>query len=205
MGGGIAFAENTTFVINSVVHHLNLGGSDAVMVSDLQYGMTSNLCKRGAARPGGPQIVTVCLSHLLADRLPPGEWNLGLRFEEAVAGAYREAAESARKQGLDVKLVVLEQVLSAPSCVMPCAAPAEAVKAVFPAVWVCVDGAHAMGALPIDLAGDHELRQVMQMPRNTPLFFRLFRAPPPHPQPHPASFLPSRLPLPLHSPPPLSS
>ena len=120
--------------------------------------MTSKHCRRVSQRPGGPRVLTVDFLPLLLPEARKGEdpghdeLSLGGDFEERLVESYGQALRTAEREGLRVRLVILEHIVSMPSVVLPFASIASAVKEAFPDAWVCVDGAHAWGSVKLDLS-----------------------------------------------------
>ena len=142
----------------SIINHFAFQPTDAIIVHSRQYEMTSKHCRRVSQRPGGPRVLSVDFLPLMLPEERKGqnpkhdEWCLGEDFEEKLVESYREALRTAEREGLRVRLVILEHIVSMPSVVLPFASIAAAVKEAFPDAWVCVDGAHAWGSVRLDLS-----------------------------------------------------
>lgn len=163
ISGGVVFADNTTFLINSLLHHFNYVSADALLISTLSYGMTQKTCHRLSSRASGPAVLAVDFSNLLL--LMGNNMNnsgtttqdsyslrLGPDFTVKIVAAYRATLQQARQRGVNLRLAIIEHIVSTPSCVLPVAEIAAEVKSFFPEAWVVVDGAHSLGSLPLNLA-----------------------------------------------------
>ncbi len=124
------FVENATAGCNAVLRSRNFAAGDEIMLLDQAYGAVANTVRFVAERAGA-RIVTVALPFPDA---PP---------DTVVRGV--EAAITER-----TALAVLDHVTSPGALVLPVAAMVAACHAA--RVAVLVDGAHAPGQLPLDLA-----------------------------------------------------
>ena len=125
----LAFVENASAGVNSVLRSLEFGPGDEIVVTALGYPAVLNAARYTAERSGA-RLVTVSL-------------NLPIAGPDAIRSAVGTAL-SAR-----TRLAILDHVTSASACVMPLAALIEDCHSA--GVPVLVDGAHAPGMLPLEL------------------------------------------------------
>lgn len=127
-GDDLVFVDNTTTGVNTVLSSLDLREGDEILVTDRTYGAVANAA-RFVARRRGAAVRTVELPY----PVEPG----------AVLSAIA-AALSPR-----TRVAVVDHVTSESALVLPLAEIAAACRA--RGVLVLADGAHAPGALPLDL------------------------------------------------------
>jgi hypothetical protein len=138
ISGGVVFADNTTFLINSLLHHFNYVSYDALLISTQSYGMTQKTCHRLSSRAGGPAVLAVDFSQLLlltgnnmnSSGTTQGSYSLhlGPDFTMKMVAAYRATLQQARDRGVNLRLAVIEHLVSTPSCVLPIAEIATEIK-----------------------------------------------------------------------------
>lgn len=128
-GEDLVFVDNATAGVNAVLRSLELGAGDEILVTDHTYGAVANVAAF-AARRAGAAVRTVAL---------PFPWTDAGAFVRAVA----EAA------GPRTRVAVLDHITSSSALLLPVAEMAAACRARGAAV--LVDGAHAPGAVPLDL------------------------------------------------------
>jgi isopenicillin-N epimerase len=128
-GDDVVFVDNATSGVNTVLRAVPLSPGDEILVTDQAYGAVMNAARFVAARRGA----TVTVVDAPYPRFDPGE--LVDRLDRAI--------------GPRTRLLVVDHVTSATALVFPVAAIAERCRA--RGVAVLVDGAHAPGAIPIDV------------------------------------------------------
>jgi isopenicillin-N epimerase len=128
-GDGLAFVDNATTAINAVLRSLSLQPSDEILVHDQTYGGVARAAAI-IARERGATVATVALPFPARD--PAG-------YVAAVAGAITPRT----------RVALLDHVCSETALVLPLAAMAAACRA--RGVPVLVDGAHAPGAIELDI------------------------------------------------------
>jgi isopenicillin-N epimerase len=127
-GDDLVFVDNVTAGVNAVLRSMPLGAGDEMLVLDHAYGAVANVV-RFVARERGAVVRTVELPW------PPRSDAV----VKAVAGA----------MGPRTRLAVLDHVTSQSALVLPLAAMASACRA--RGVAVLADGAHAPGAIALDI------------------------------------------------------
>jgi isopenicillin-N epimerase len=125
----LVFVPNVTTGINAVLGSLPLGAGDEVVITDMAYGAIT-LTARAVCERSGAALQTVNLGYPIGDAA------------EVVDPIV--AALTAR-----TKLVVIDHVTARTALVLPVAAVAAACHA--RGVPVLVDGAHAPGAIPLEI------------------------------------------------------
>lgn len=128
-GDGLVFVDNATTAINAVLRSLGFGPGDEIVISDHAYGAIRNAAAFRARETGA----------VIRDVALPGPPFTG----DAVADAYA-AALSAR-----TRLLIVDHVTSESALVLPL--EAIVARAHQRGALVLVDGAHAPGAVPVDL------------------------------------------------------
>ena len=128
-GEDLAFVDNATTGCNAVLQSLALGRGDEILVTDHGYGAVTNAATYAARRAGAE----VCVATLPG---PP------FSADTIVAGI-------ASAIGPRTRLVVIDHVTSGSALFLPIAAIAARCRAA--GVPVLVDGAHAPGAIPLDI------------------------------------------------------
>jgi len=128
-GDDLAFVENTTTGANAVLRSLDLAPGDEILVSDLGYGGVVNAA-RYVARRAGAVVQTV-------------EMPYPVRDPRAVADAF-VAGLTPR-----TRLAVVDHITAESALVLPLAEIAERCRA--KGVLVLADGAHAPGAIALDI------------------------------------------------------
>lgn len=128
-GDDLAFVENTTTGANAVLRSLDLAPGDEILVSDLGYGGVVNAA-RYAARRAGAEVKTVEMPYPVRD---PG----------AVADAF--------VAGLTPKtrVAIVDHITAESALILPLREIAERCRA--KGVAVLADGAHAPGAIALDI------------------------------------------------------
>ncbi|HEX3347637.1 MAG TPA: aminotransferase class V-fold PLP-dependent enzyme [Acetobacteraceae bacterium] len=129
-GNDLAFVENATVGCNAVLRSLRLQPHDEVVVFDHGYGAVKNTVRFVAGRSGA-RVVTACIP-----------------FPRPTADAIVENLAAALTPA--TRLAVLDHITSPSALVLPIAEMIEACRTA--GVPVLVDGAHAPGQVPLDLA-----------------------------------------------------
>ncbi len=128
-GEDLVFVDNATTGVNAVLRSLRFEPGDEIVVTDHGYGAIE-FGARYVAERAGAKVVRV--------ELPHPRWEAG-PITEAIAGAL-----TAR-----TRLLIVDHVTAPTALVLP--VQAIAARAHAAGVPVLVDGAHAPGALPLDL------------------------------------------------------
>ena len=128
-GDDIVFVDNTTTGANAVLRSFPLGRGDEIVVSDFGYGGVTRAVIQ-AARERGATVRTAAMPYPVES---------GTQIVDAFAAAI----------GPNTKLAVVDHVTSESALVLPLAAIAERFRA--HGVAVLADGAHAPGAIPVDI------------------------------------------------------
>jgi isopenicillin-N epimerase len=131
-GEDLVFVHNATAGVNAVLRSLPLEPGDEIVVLDQAYGAVAKTVGWVAAERGA-RVVTVATPF-------PVEGDCTQAFSEAVAHAL----------GPRTRIAVLDHVVSETALVLPVAAMAARCRA--RGVPVLVDGAHAPGALDLDIS-----------------------------------------------------
>lgn len=126
----LVFVDNATAAVNAVLRSLDLEPGSEILVHDHTYGGVERATRRIAAERGW-KIAPLLLPTADAD-------------DEAYVAAVERAI------GPQTRLALLDHVSSETALVMPLAKMAAACRA--RGVAVLVDGAHAPGAVPVDLS-----------------------------------------------------
>lgn len=126
----LAFVPNVTTALNAVMASLCIGPGDAVLISDLEYNATRNVVHH-YARARGARVDTVHLPFPSS-----GQDEIQATFLEAITPETRAA--------------VVDHVTSQTGLVFPIESITRALHA--RGIVVVVDGAHAPGMLPLDIA-----------------------------------------------------
>lgn len=128
-GEDLVFVDNATTGVNAVLNSLDLAAGDEIVITDHTYGAVANAAAHFAQRRGARLVpVTVPYPRFDADRMV-----------EAVSAAL----------GPRTRLAILDHVTSESALVMPLARLARACRT--QCVPVLADGAHAPGAIPLDV------------------------------------------------------
>ncbi len=130
-GADLAFVDNATTGANAVLRSLKLEDGDEILLTDHNYGAVANAAAF-VARESGARVRTVELPYPVHD---PGA------VVEAVAAAL----------GPRTRLAIVDHVTSESALILPIAEIAARCRA--QGVPVLVDGAHAPGAIALDLPG----------------------------------------------------
>jgi isopenicillin-N epimerase len=134
-GEDLVFVDNTTTGVNAVLRSLPLAAGEEILTTDLAYGGVVNAA-RYAARERGWTLRTV----ELPDVRPGGLGGLGPRaFVEAIDGALGERT----------RLLIVDHITANSALVLPVAEIAARCRA--KGILVLVDGAHAPGAIALDV------------------------------------------------------
>lgn len=128
-GDDLAFVDNATTGANAVLRSLRLVPGDEIVVTDHGYGAVTNAARFVAERAGG-RVVTA--------ELPHPRWEA-----DAIADAILAAA------GPRTRLVIADHVTAPTALVLPVQGIVARCHAI--GVPVLVDGAHAPGALALDI------------------------------------------------------
>jgi isopenicillin-N epimerase len=128
-GADLAFMDNATSGANAVLRSFALEGGDEILVTDFGYGAVTNAA-RYAARTRGAEVRAVTMPYPVAS---PEAW------VEAIAAAI----------GPRTRLAVVDHVTSETALILPITEIAARCRA--KGVAVLVDGAHAPGAIPLDI------------------------------------------------------
>lgn len=125
----LAFVENASAGVSSVLRSLPLGPDDEIVITALGYPAVLNAARFAAARSGA-RLVVVELALPIPD---------GATIRRAIAGALTPRT----------RLAILDHVTSGTACILPIAELVADCRAA--GVSVLVDGAHAPGMLALDL------------------------------------------------------
>ena len=128
-GDDLVFVDNTTTGANAVMRSFSLATGDEVLVSDFSYGGVTRAAMQ-AARERGATVRTASMPY-------------PIESGEQVLDAYLAAVSS------NTKLAVVDHITSESALVLPLAAIAERLRA--RGIAVMADGAHAPGAIPLDI------------------------------------------------------
>jgi isopenicillin-N epimerase len=128
-GDELAFVDNATTGINAVLRSFDFAAGDEILITDLTYGAIANTARYVAKRTGG---------HVRTVELPEP----GARPE-----AYADAIAAAL--GPRTRIAIVDHIGSECALLFPIADIAARCRA--RGVAVLVDGAHAPGAIPLDL------------------------------------------------------
>ena len=128
-GDDLAFVDNATTGMNAVLRSLALRAGDEILLTDLGYGAVANIA-RFVARERGASVKTVGIPYPLHD---PGE------VASAIAAAI----------GPRTRVAVVDHITSETALLLPLAEIAARCRA--RGVPVLVDGAHAPGAIALDI------------------------------------------------------
>jgi isopenicillin-N epimerase len=127
-GEDLVFVDNITTGVNSILRSFPLAAGDEILISDLVYGGVARAAQF-AARERGATVRTVEMPHpFRADRLV-----------EAYAAAV----------GPRTKLAIVEHITAQSALIFPLRETAARLRA--KGVAVLADGAHAPGAIPVDI------------------------------------------------------
>jgi isopenicillin-N epimerase len=129
-GDDLVFVDNTTEGVNAVLRSFDFREGDEVLVSDLAYGAVL-YASEYATRVHGAKTRVLDFPRYLAD---PGE--IVKRVDEAI--------------GPRTRVLILDHITSGTALIMPVAEIAE--RCGKRGVAVLVDGAHAPGAIPVDIS-----------------------------------------------------
>ena len=127
-GEDLVFVDNTTAGANAVLRSFPLAPGDEVLVSELSYGGVVNAAKY-AARERGASVSTMPMPSSFTD--------------EAIADAFSAAITSR------TRIAIVEHIAPEAAIILPVAEIAARLKA--RGVAVLVDGAHAPGAIALDV------------------------------------------------------
>jgi isopenicillin-N epimerase len=128
-GDDLVFVDNATTGVNAVLQSLDLGAGDEILVTDHSYGAVVKAAEYFSRRVGA-RVRTVTVPYPRFD---------GARFRDAVVSAITP----------HTRLAILDHVSSESALVMPIAELAAACRE--RGVPVLADGAHAPGAIPVDI------------------------------------------------------
>ncbi len=132
-GDDLAFIDNASSGVSAVLRSLALAPGDEIVLHDLAYGAVA-LAARHVARTAGARVVSV-------------SWPFPVRGDDGRLPAWTGPLERAITPR--TRLVILDHVVSETALVLPVAALAACARA--RGVPVLVDGAHAPGAIPLDI------------------------------------------------------
>ena len=130
--GALVFVDNATTAVNAVLGSLRLGPGDALLILDHTYRACANAARHTCERSG---------AELLTLDLP-----LPLPSDDALVGLL----DSCLARHPRIRFVLLDHLTSPTSIVLPVRDMAAVCRA--RGVLVMVDGAHAPGQLPLQLA-----------------------------------------------------
>jgi isopenicillin-N epimerase len=131
-GEDLAFVDNATTGANAVLRSLHLAAGDEMLVTDLAYGGVVNAAAY-AARERGVELRTV-------EMPDPDRWDRGpAAFVAAIDGALGERT----------RLLIVDHITANSALVLPVAEIAARCRA--KGILVLVDGAHAPGAIALDI------------------------------------------------------
>jgi len=128
-GNDLVFVDNVTAAVNAVVGSLEFRPGDEIVISKLAYGGVARAVAF-AARQAGAEVTTIDVPFP-----PDSEAPLIDAFDRALSPRTR--------------LVIVDHITAESALVMPVAAIAAHAKA--HGAMVLVDGAHAPGAIPVDI------------------------------------------------------
>ncbi len=128
-GDNLAFVENATVGMNAVAHSVRLGPGDEVLLSDHEYGAVMRIWQHACDAAGARLVVQT----LACPPRDPQEW---------VDALFAGATERTR-------LVVFSHVTSPTAVVLPATDICRRARSL--GIPVCIDGPHALGAVPLDL------------------------------------------------------
>jgi isopenicillin-N epimerase len=128
-GDDMVFVDNATSGVNAILRSLDLSAGDEILITDLVYGAVGNAADY-VARRHGAAVRRVELPYPITD---PAE------VVEAVGAALTPRT----------KIVIIDHITSESALILPVAAIADHCRA--KGVAVLVDGAHAPGAIPLDI------------------------------------------------------
>jgi isopenicillin-N epimerase len=128
-GEDLVFVDNATTGVNAVLRSFDLAPGDEILVTDLTYGAVRNVAAF-VARERGARLGTIAM---------PFPWT--------GPGAFVEAVEAAL--GPRTRIAVLDHIASESALLLPIAEMVERCHA--RGVAVLVDGAHAPGAIALDV------------------------------------------------------
>ena len=128
-GDDLAFVDNTTTGVNAILRSLPLQAGDEIVVSDFGYGGVIRALTF-AARERGAAVRTAAMPY-------------PVRSADEVVGAYEAAITP------NTRLAIVDHITSESALVLPLAAIAERCRA--RGVAVLADGAHAPGAIALDI------------------------------------------------------
>ncbi|KAF9890672.1 hypothetical protein FE257_005538 [Aspergillus nanangensis] len=126
--------KNATTGVNTVLHNLPLGPTDAIVYFDTVYGAVEK--------------ALVWLAETRGVQLRKVEYVLPLRPEELVR-RFTQTVQNARREGLTVKVGVFDTIVSNPGVRFPFEELVEACRE--EGVWSLVDAAHGVGQIELDL------------------------------------------------------
>ena len=129
-GEDVVFAANATEGCNAVLRSLRFGGGDEILVTDLAYGAVAKAVRYVARRSGATVV----------------EAKIPLPLTDSAAITAAVAARLGRR----TRLVVIDHIASASALVLPVAELARLAHAA--GARVLIDGAHAPGQIPLDVA-----------------------------------------------------
>jgi isopenicillin-N epimerase len=130
--GSVVFVENATAGVNAVLNSLSLGRGDAILINTHTY----NACKNAALR-----VAEKCGAEVLVQKV-----DLPVKDDDGIVAEF-EAFLDAHK---NVRFALVDHITSPTAVVMPVQRLCAAARA--RGVKIMVDGAHAPGQLPLDLA-----------------------------------------------------
>ena len=128
-GDDLVFVDNTTTGVNAILRSLPLQAGDEIVVSDFGYGGVIRALTF-AARERGATVRTAAMPY-------------PVRSADEVIGAYEAAITP------NTRLAIVDHITSESALVLPLAAIAERCRA--RGVAVLADGAHAPGAIALDI------------------------------------------------------
>lgn len=134
------FVQNATLGINTVLRNLVYAPGDVIVYFDTIYGACEKTIESivettrpevGVRKVGGFEF--------------PGEWG------EVVVERFREVVSGLEAEGLRARVAVFETICAVPGVRFPFERVTEECRRL--GVLSCVDAAHGLGQIPLDLAG----------------------------------------------------
>lgn len=130
----VVLVKNATTGVHTVLHNLNFQRGDAIVYFDTVYGAIDRML--------------VSMTEHTPVQTRKVDFRFPLSIEDLVKGFVRVVQET-RKEGLNVRVAVLETVISMPGVRFPFERVLEVCREL--GVLSLVDGAHGIGHLPLDL------------------------------------------------------
>eukprot|EP00947_MAST-08B_sp_MAST-8B-sp1_P001703 g1703.t1 len=142
----LVMVPNATYATNAVCRSLlgpGPGPRDAILMLNLGYAAAKKAAMASVAGPANVIFVDVCLPW-------PAAADADRAHGEALVARIAERLRRAKdEEGWDVRLAVIDHITSMPSVTLPIRGVSAVCRAA--GVPLLVDGAHALGNIPIDL------------------------------------------------------